>query len=74
MFQNSPDASDSDNTREIRRVACSSAARQSIVQSGAMYWEIATASSLLLAGTELMILYHPEAVAAMKEKIVELSA
>ena len=36
------------------------------------YWEIATASSLLLAGTELMVLYHSKAVEVMKKKIAEL--
>ncbi len=38
------------------------------------YWEIATASSLLFAGTELMVLYHPKAVEVMKKKIAELGA
>jgi len=38
------------------------------------YWEIGTASSLLLAGTELMVLYHPKAVEVMKKKIAELGA
>ena len=38
------------------------------------YWEIATASSLLLAGTELMVLYHPKAVEVLKKKIADLGA
>lgn len=37
------------------------------------YWEIATASSLMLAGAELMILYHPMTVEVMRGKIEELS-
>jgi len=36
------------------------------------YWEVATAMSLLLAGAELMILYHPRAVEIMRKKIAEL--
>jgi acetyl-CoA decarbonylase/synthase complex subunit delta len=36
------------------------------------YWEIATASSLLLAGTELMVLYHPKAVEVMRSKMMAL--
>jgi acetyl-CoA decarbonylase/synthase complex subunit delta len=36
------------------------------------YWEIATASSLLLAGAELMVLYHPKAAEVMKNKMTEL--
>jgi acetyl-CoA decarbonylase/synthase complex subunit delta len=36
------------------------------------YWEVATAMSLLLAGAELMILYHPAAVEIMRKKIAEL--
>lgn len=37
------------------------------------FWEIATASSLMLAGAELMILYHPKTVEVMRGKIEELS-
>ena len=36
------------------------------------YWEIATAMSLLMAGAELLIMYHPKAVKVVKEKINEL--
>jgi acetyl-CoA decarbonylase/synthase complex subunit delta len=36
------------------------------------YWEIATAMSLLVAGADLLIMYHPEAVAALKRKIEEM--
>ncbi len=35
----------------------------------AAYWEIATASSLILAGTELLIMYHPKGVEVMKKLI-----
>jgi acetyl-CoA decarbonylase/synthase complex subunit delta len=43
-------------------------------QSGVrtVYWEVATAMSLLLAGAELMILYHPRAVEIVRKKIDEL--
>ncbi len=33
------------------------------------YWEITTAMSLLMAGVELMIMYHPKAVEVVKEEI-----
>ena len=36
------------------------------------YWEIATTMSLLVAGAELIIMYHPKAVEAIKRKIGEL--
>jgi acetyl-CoA decarbonylase/synthase complex subunit delta len=36
------------------------------------YWEIATAMSLLVAGADLLIMYHPQAVAAVKRKIGEI--
>ena len=36
------------------------------------YWEIATAMSLLVAGADLLIMYHPQAVAAEKKKIEEM--
>jgi acetyl-CoA decarbonylase/synthase complex subunit delta len=36
------------------------------------YWEIATAMSLLAAGADLLIMYHPKAVAAVKKKIREM--
>lgn len=38
----------------------------------AAYWEIATAMSLLCAGAELLIMYHPKAVEAVKKKIREM--
>ncbi|MFC2168364.1 CO dehydrogenase/acetyl-CoA synthase subunit delta [Acidobacteriota bacterium] len=36
------------------------------------HWEIATAMSLLITGAEILILYHPEAVTAVKEKIKDM--
>ena len=36
------------------------------------YWETATAMSLLIAGAEILILYHPECVKAVKGKIKEM--
>jgi len=36
------------------------------------YWEIATTMSLLVAGTELLIMYHPKAMEVVKKKIKEL--
>ena len=38
------------------------------------YWEIATTISLLMAGAELLIMYHPKAVEVVKNKIKELFA
>ena len=35
-------------------------------------WEITTAMSLLVAGAELLIMYHPQAVAVVKTQIAEL--
>jgi len=37
----------------------------------AAYWEIATATSLLLTGAELLIMYHPRAVEVIKKTIAE---
>jgi len=37
-----------------------------------IYWETATATSLLMAGAELLIMYHPKAVAIVKAKIAEI--
>ena len=37
------------------------------------YWEIATAMSLLVAGAELLIMYHPKAVEVVRKKITEIS-
>jgi len=36
------------------------------------YWEIATSMSLLVAGAELLIMYHPQAVEVVKKKVQEL--
>jgi acetyl-CoA decarbonylase/synthase complex subunit delta len=36
------------------------------------YWEIATAMSLLLAGAELLVMYHPLAVDTIRNRIGEL--
>ncbi len=36
------------------------------------YWEIATAMSLLAAGAELLIMYHPKAVEVVKKNIEEI--
>ena len=36
------------------------------------HWEIATAMSLLITGAEILILYHPEAVKAVKGKIEDM--
>jgi len=36
------------------------------------YWEITTALSLLLAGTELLVMYNPAAVEVLRKKIDEL--
>ena len=38
----------------------------------AAYWEIATAMSLLVTGTELLIMYHPKAVEVVKKKMIEM--
>jgi len=37
-----------------------------------IYWETATAMSLLMAGADLLIMYHPKAVAIVKTKIAEI--
>jgi acetyl-CoA decarbonylase/synthase complex subunit delta len=36
------------------------------------FWEFATALSLLYAGADLCIMYHPEAATKLKGKILEL--
>jgi len=36
------------------------------------HWETATAMSLLITGAEILIMYHPEAVTAVKEKIKDM--
>jgi len=38
----------------------------------AAYWEISTASSLLYAGADILIMYHPEAVKTIRKTIFEL--
>ena len=38
------------------------------------YWEIATAMSLLVAGAELLVIYHPQAVKVVKKNIDEMYA
>lgn len=42
------------------------------LEQRAAYWEIATAMSLLLTGTELLIMYHPRAFEVVKNKIIEM--
>lgn len=42
------------------------------VEKRAIYWETATAMSLLMAGAELLIMYHPQAVKTVKNKITEI--
>jgi len=42
------------------------------VEERAVYWETATAVSLLAAGAELLILYHPKTVEILKNKIAEI--
>lgn len=37
-----------------------------------IYWETATAMSLLMTGADLLIMYHPEAVQTIKNKIAEM--
>jgi acetyl-CoA decarbonylase/synthase complex subunit delta len=37
-----------------------------------VYWETATAMSLLMTGAELLIMYHPKAVETIKNKIAEI--
>jgi len=37
-----------------------------------VHWELATAMSLLVAGAELLILYHPRTVSIVKKKIDEM--
>jgi CO dehydrogenase/acetyl-CoA synthase delta subunit len=38
----------------------------------AALWELTTAMSLLYAGADILIMYHPEAVAALKRAITRL--
>jgi acetyl-CoA decarbonylase/synthase complex subunit delta len=37
------------------------------------HWEVATAMSLLITGAEILIMYHPEAVSAVKGKIKDMN-
>jgi len=37
-----------------------------------IYWEITTAMGLLLAGAELLVMYHPQAVEVVRKKMKEL--
>ena len=39
-----------------------------------IYWETATAMSLLMTGAELLIMYHPKAMETIKNKIEEIYA
>ncbi len=39
-----------------------------------IYWETATAMSLLAAGADLLIMYHPKAIETVKKKITEIYA
>jgi acetyl-CoA decarbonylase/synthase complex subunit delta len=38
----------------------------------AALWELTTATGLLYAGADILIMYHPEAVAALKRAITRL--
>ncbi len=38
----------------------------------AAMWELATATSLLYAGADVLIMYHPEAATALRRAIVSL--
>ncbi len=42
------------------------------VEKRGLYWETATAMSLLAAGAEILIMYHPQAVKIVKEKIADI--
>lgn len=42
------------------------------LQERLAHWETATAMSLLVAGADLLIMYHPSAVSAVKKKIQEM--
>ncbi len=42
------------------------------IEDRGIYWETATAMSLLMTGAELLILYHPKAVETIKKKIAEI--
>jgi acetyl-CoA decarbonylase/synthase complex subunit delta len=42
------------------------------LEKRAAIWELSTAVSLLYAGADLLIMYHPEAAMALKKTILEL--
>lgn len=42
------------------------------IEERGIYWEAATAMSLLMSGAELLIMYHPKAVETIKKKIAEI--
>ena len=42
------------------------------IEDRGIYWETATAMSLLMTGAELLIMYHPKAVETIKNKIEEI--
>ena len=42
------------------------------IEERGIYWETATAMSLLISGAELLIMYHPKAVETIKNKISEI--
>jgi len=42
------------------------------IEERGIYWETATAMSLLMSGAELFIMYHPKAVETIKNKISEI--
>ena len=44
------------------------------VNKRAVFWEISTAMPLVLAGADLVILYHPESLAAVRRNIAKLAA
>jgi acetyl-CoA decarbonylase/synthase complex subunit delta len=44
------------------------------VRKRSLYWEISTAMALLVAGSDLLIMHHPEAVAAVRKHIAEICA
>jgi acetyl-CoA decarbonylase/synthase complex subunit delta len=42
------------------------------LQLRSAYWEIATAMSLMCAGSELIVLYHPKAMEVVRKNLDEL--
>ena len=43
------------------------------LESRGAYWETGTAMSLLAAGADLLIMYHPQAVETVKKKLEQAS-